>query len=132
MDANSVSRWLTQGGVGSVTSQDNTLFIQLMKNAKVRDWFLRRMGKLLATTLSAENVKACFTEQGKAIYEEMQRTCERWGWSFSSWQKNMNKVLKFAEERPVKLMGYFQKAFKLSDAEMWDYFGEAIEKAQQG
>ena len=82
VDANSVSRWLTQGGVGSVTSQDNTLFIQLMKNAKVRDWFLRHMGKLLATTLSAENVKACFTEQGKAIYEEMQRTCERWGWSF--------------------------------------------------
>lgn len=56
VDANSISRWMADGGVGSITKQDNTLFVELMENAKVRDYFLTRMGELLATTFSTENV----------------------------------------------------------------------------
>ena len=130
LDSNSVSRWLKSGGVGTITTQDNTLFIALMKNAKIRDYFLTRMGRLLATTFSPENVVSRFMARAELIYPEMERTCVRWGWSIKTWQKKGAAAVQYARTRPVKLIGYFKSAMDLSDAEVQKYFGEALAAAQ--
>ena len=39
-----VKAWLEGEKVGTITDQSNLLFSKLMKNAGLRDWFLRRMG----------------------------------------------------------------------------------------
>ena len=104
-------------------------FVELMKNARVRDYFLTRMGELLATTLSTESVTQRIMERSRALLPEMERNCARWGWSLSTWKRFGTKMVRFAEERPLKLIGYFQKSMGLSDQEMQKYFGAAVAKA---
>ena len=130
VDQNSVSRWLTAGGVGSITEQDNTLFIALMKNEKMRDYFLTRMGELLATTFSTENVTRKIEERVRILQPEMEQHCARWGWKTSRWEKYVRHMANYAKNRPMKLIGYFQTTLKLNDEQMEHYFGEAIRKAQ--
>lgn len=130
VDANSIARWLKSGGVGSITAQDNTLFIRLMKNAKLRDYFLTRMGRLLATSFSAQNVTAKIRARYKLLKSEMALNCRRWGWSTSTWKKYCAAMVKYAQSRPTKLMGYFRKTLKLSDKQMKKYFGDAMAKAK--
>lgn len=126
VDANSVSRWLTPGGVGSVTTQDNTLFIAMMKNDALRDYFLTRMGELLATTFSAENVSGRILERYQLLQPEMQLHSQRWGFGLSTWKRYSTAMYKYSIKRPGKLMGYFQSTLNLSDEDMQKYFGEAL------
>ena len=126
VDANSIARWLRSGGVGSITTQDNTLFIRLMKNAGMKDYFLTRMGELLATTFSADNVTGKIRERTKALNAEMKRNCKRWGWSTSTWERYVSAMTKYAKSRPGKLMNYFKKTMRLSDGKMDRYFGAAL------
>ena len=130
VDRNSINSWLTPGGVGTVTAQDNTLFIELMKNDKVRDYFLTRMGELLATTFSTENVLAKIQERYDILLPEMEMHCERWDWSLSSWRNYGNKMVSYARERPAKLIAYFQETLNLTDAQMQTYFGAAMAKIE--
>ena len=126
VDANSPARWLDSGGVGSITAQDNTLFIELMKSPAMRDYFLRRMGQLLATTLSADNVVERITERYQLLEPEMAKNCKRWNWSVKTWQNYCKRMASYAKARPNKLIGYLKKTFKLSDAQMEEYFAEAM------
>ena len=122
VDRNTPRDWLTPGGVGTITQQDNTLFVRLMGNAEVRAQFLRRMGDLLRTTFSAENVVGRIQARYNLIAPEMEANCARWGWSVSTWQKAGGKFVSFARSRPQKLVEYLTQAFGLSEAEARDYF----------
>ena len=123
IDSNSPSRWLKSGGVGTITSQDNTLFIALMKNEKMKDYFLTRMGKLLSTTFSADNVVAKLRERCTALQTEMQLTCKRWKWSYDTWKRYCTRMAQYAQTRPGKMVEYLKDAFHLSDAQAEKYFG---------
>lgn len=131
VDANSIKRWMTPGGVGSVTSDDNTLFIALMNNSKVRDRFLTRMGELLATAFSSENVCGKIMDRYDILRPEMDRHCKRWNWSVSKWDKQCKRIYRYATTRPGKLMGYFKDYLDLTDEDMQHYFGPALEKAEK-
>ena len=122
VDRNTPRDWLTAGGVGTITQQDNTMFVKLMANAETRDAFLRRMGDLLRTTFSAENVVARIEARYNLIAPEMEANCARWGWSVSSWQKAGSKFVSFARSRPRKLVEYLTVSFGLSDAQALEYF----------
>lgn len=127
-DKNSVSMWLGGGKVGSVTQQDAELFRKLMLNTEMRDYFLTRFGELLATTFSSENVFGLISDRYSAIKDEMEKNCERWGWSYSTWVKYVKSIANYAIERPGRLVEFCTSAFELSDAEVQRYFGAAIEK----
>ena len=122
VDRNTPRDWLTPGGVGTITQQDNTMFVKLMENAETRDAFLRRMGDLLRTTFSAENVVARIEARYNLIAPEMEANCARWGWSLSTWQKAGAKFVSFAKSRPKKMVEYLTIAFGLSDAQAEEYF----------
>ena len=128
VDRNSINSWLTPGGVGTITQQDNTLFIALMENAGIRDYFLTRMGELLATTFSTENVLQKIRERYDILLPEMEMHCQRWGWKLSTWQRYGNNMVKYAETRPAKLIGYFKETLNLTEDQMQKYFGAAIAK----
>lgn len=126
-DKNNVSMWLSDGnGIGSITKQDNTLFRELMRNEKMRDYFLTRFGELLATTFSAERVGPMIENQYNLISEEMKRTTKRWEWKYETWQKRARTMYNYAMSRPAKLLDYLQRGFHLSDEQMQHYFGETI------
>ena len=126
IDRNNVKDWLRESKVGTVTSQDATLFCKLMKNSSLRDAFLTRMGQLLATTFSADNVLGKIRARYDLIQEEMALNCKRWDWSTGTWNRYVKAMAKYASERPVKLAGYLQEAFGLSDAQARKYFGDLI------
>lgn len=119
---------MNSGGVGSITQQDNTLFIELMDNAKIKDYFLTRMGELLATTFSAENVTSKIYARYQILEPEMKKNCRRWDWSVDTWKNFGNKMISYARSRPAKLIGYFQDEFHLNKSQMQKYFGAAMAK----
>ncbi|MBQ6375170.1 MAG: lamin tail domain-containing protein [Clostridia bacterium] len=123
IDRNNVNDWLKNDKAGTITSQETTIFVRLMKNAGMRDYFLKRMGQLLSTTLSAENVVGRIKERYALMAPEMKANCERWNWSVGTWTRYVKKMAKYAQGRPRKLAGYLSDTFDLSKAEEEKYFG---------
>ncbi|MBQ8110067.1 MAG: CotH kinase family protein [Clostridia bacterium] len=122
VDRNMARDWLIPGGVGTITQQDNTLFVKLMENAQLRDAFLSRMGQLLRTTFSAENVISRFKARRDLIAPEMAANCARWGWSVDKWRGECDKFESYAITRPARLVEYLGMAFELSEEESLAYF----------
>ena len=123
-----VSDWLHGDSAGSITGQSNGLFKALMGNAALKDYFLTRMGQLLATTLSAENVTARIQRRYDLLLPEMPANCKRWDWSMNTWKRYGAKMVRYAQSRPAALIGYLADDFHLSDAQRETYFGEALRK----
>lgn len=131
-DKNNARVWLEQEGrVDAMTQQDNTLFYRLMQNDAIRDQFLRRMGELMTTTFTPQNVISRLEARYNAIADEMEKNCARWGTSYSGWQKDVKKLAEYASTRTEKLIGYFQLTFRLTDAQVQDYFGAALANCRQ-
>lgn len=128
---NPVKVWLS-GTAGTITSQDTSLFRGLMKNADMRDYFLTRMGELLATNLSARQVVAKIEARRDLIKEEMEYNCKRWKWKYSFWEKSVNRIIECAQARPAKLVQYLTEAFNLSPDQVQRYFGTAMAQMEEG
>ena len=123
--ANNVKAWLS-GTAGTITSQDTSLFKGLMKNSEVRDYFLTRMGELLASNFSGPAVTARIEARRDLIKDEMVYNCKRWKWKYSYWEKSVDRIVAYAQARPAQLIQYLQESFKLSDSDTQRYFGEAL------
>lgn len=130
LDRNNAGDWL-KDTVGTITTQTTTPFKQLMSNDAVRDYFLTRMGVLLATTLSTENVVAKIDRRAELMQDEIKRNCKRWGWKKASWERYVNEMKSYARRRPGLLIKDLCKTFKLSDMEQQLYFGDAMAKIVQ-
>ena len=128
LSGDNVKGWLEGDTVGSITSQSNVLFRSLMKNASMRDWFLRRMGQLLATTFSAEHVTGMIRERSEILQPEMAAECKRWSWSLETWKHYGRRILNYAKQRQKNMIEYLSEDFHLSDSQIQDYFGEALAK----
>ena len=127
--ANNVKSWFNDK-VGSTTSQETLPFRKLMQNAEVRDRFLTRMGELLADNLSSQNVVSKIEARRDRIAAEMEYNCKRWKWKYSDWEKNVARIIRYAQARPARMVQYCQEAFKLSDSDTQKYFAEAIAAIQ--
>ncbi len=126
LDGDNVAGWLEGDTVGSITGQDNLLFKSMMKNAALRDWFLRRMGQLLASAFSAENVTAKIQARYALLEPEMEAECKRWGWTTANWKRYVQRMARYAKRRPENLIQYLTADFRLTEAQAQDYFGAAM------
>ena len=117
-----VAAWLEGESVGAITDQSNLLFRKLMKNAGLRDWFLRRMGELLATTFSAENVTRKIQARYTLLEPEMEAECKRWNWTTATWKRYGQRMINYAKSRPANLVNYLTADFKLTDEQAREYF----------
>ena len=131
-DTNSINRWLTPGGMGANSRTDNTLFIACMKNPRFRDEFLTHMGQEMATTFSTENVVRMIRERYEILEPLLPEQLARWNTSAEKYQKELKFLINYAVERPMKLLKYFSTTeyLKMTTEEMYKYFGEALEVAQ--
>jgi hypothetical protein len=126
LDGDNVAGWLEGDTVGSITGQDNLLFKSMMKNAALRDWFLRRMGQLLASAFSAENVTGKIQARYALLEPEMEAECKRWGWTKANWKRHVQRMARYAKSRPKNLIQYLTEDFRLTEAQAQDYFGAAM------
>ena len=126
LSGDNVTGWLHGDTVGSITEQSNVLFKKLMSNAGMRDWFLRRMGELLATTFSAQHVTSLIEARYAVLQPEMAAECKRWNWSVATWKRYGARMTSYAKSRPKNLIKYLTDDFHLTDAQARAYFGEAL------
>lgn len=130
-DTDSIRRWITPGGMGNMKRTDNTLFIGCMKNPRFRDEFLTYFGEQMATTFSTQNIYDKVMARHALLEPELEKNAERWDIPVSKYTSAVKYFLKYALERPTKLLGYFQGALNLSEADMQKYFGAAYEEIQR-
>lgn len=126
IDKDTPAMWLDDEPAGTITTQDNTLFREMMKNDGLRDRFLTVMGDLLATNFSARNVAQKIYDRYETLAPDMDAQCARWGTSVSTWKNYVKNMLLYAEKRPQKLIGYLTSAFSLTDDEVSHYFADAL------
>ena len=128
---NSVRSWMTSDGeVGSITPQSNVLFVALMKNDEMRDWFMTRFGELLATNMSSQSVLAKIELEYNLLEPEMEMECARWDMSQEKWKSRVMDFAKEASTRTATIIAQLIDRFELSDEEAQRYFGTAM--AQEG
>ena len=128
---NSVRSWVSSDGeVGSITPQSNVLFVALMKNDQMRDWFLTRFGELLATDLSSASVLAKIEMEYGLMEPEMAMECARWNMSQEKWTSRCADFATEASTRTATIITQVIERFELSDEEARHYFGTAM--AQEG
>lgn len=131
-DTNSISRWLTPGGMGTEKRTDNSLFIACMKNPIFRDQFLSYFGEQMATTFSTENLLELIDERYARMEALLPEYLKSINMGEENYRQQLEKLREYARTRPWKLLEYFDKVFKFSDEEKQRYFAAAVEKIRQG
>ena len=132
VDTNSFLRWLTPGNKGEGLKADNTFFIACMKNDTFRDRFLTCFGTHLATDLTSENMVSLFKERYDLLMTILPDHFERWDESESHYNKEIGKLVEYAQSRPVRLLQFLKASdeLNLSQSDMEKYFSGAMEAAQ--
>jgi len=125
-DTNSWKDWLGEDGCGLRDATDNTLFVALMENDGMKDYFLRLLGQRMATTWSGSVLAQKIDDRKALLDPEMPATYSRWNNSLSRWEEKVADLRAYALSRPAKLIGYIADYENMTDAEIEDYFGEAL------
>ncbi len=155
-DTNSINRWVDPAGMGNSMRTDNSLFVALMDYEPFYDKFLTRLGELMSTDLTTQNVINKVNERIDILMPEMEQHMAEWqaivdGWiadgvdtlpvknvldkyefDMAKWKSELNRFIKYAEERPAKLMQYLTNErndhfYPLTKEQMQKYFSGAMQ-----
>ena len=129
VDTNSVSRWLTPGGMGNGNRTNNSLFIACMKNDTFRDRFLTHFGEQLATTFSTESILKRFEDRYNALKPILPDQLARWDHTEADYASAMKALIDYAKSRPRRLLQFLKycEYLNLSQSQMEHYFGATME-----
>lgn len=119
---------------------DNTIFRTVLKVPEYRDMFFRKLGDIFQT-FTTDYMMAVLDACVEELYPdyEMKLHFMRWAEShdkmvasewpttydsaYAYWQKHVNQLRNVLKKRPTLLWEMVQEHFKLTDAQMLDYFG---------
>ena len=123
-ESNFVEEYFDPRGHGSGNAFDTTLSCALLKNEEWRALFLERAGYHYRETFNTEHVLSRIDEIVVAIEPEMQRDRERWGLSYTAWQRQIETVRDYARVKPANYRAEIQEITGATDEEMQRYFGD--------
>lgn len=109
-------------------SFSNALIQSLMRNSEFKDLYLTRMAHHLSTTFSQETVLQTLDKMVEQLDPEMERNCERWGPSYETWQKNIERIRNITTgsanqpSRASTVLKELRSTLSLSDQDMEKYF----------
>ena len=115
-----VKNYTNPGGTGS-GSLSTELINALLKNPQFRENFLRRFAWQIENIWSTENVSARANELENLLQPEMQKDCDRWGYSYNNWLGSVEALRQFPEKRTPRIIEFLQDYFDLTDQQMEDY-----------
>ena len=96
----------------------------MMENKEFRQRFLERLGELMETTLSDENVLARIDYYEQLLEPEIRRERARWGSSYEAWQGRVQEMRDFlANGHARKMVDALTRLIGLTRAERDTYFG---------
>ncbi|MBQ7091880.1 MAG: CotH kinase family protein, partial [Clostridia bacterium] len=113
------------------------LFNALLQNSQWKDAFCRRFAELLNTTFTPEKVKAAVDMLYATVESEIERERTKFNGetfmgqtqhaechgSYDSFVREVERIRKFADERPAKIKADLKEALSLSDSYMQEVFG---------
>lgn len=117
----SVLRYLNNNGIGEADTTSKTFAARLIHNEEFREKFLTRLAWQMNTIWTEENILARMDEILVMIEPDMEKECERWGTSYSSWQNSVEIMRVFAKKRNGYLLEQIQSWFSLTDEQMRAY-----------
>jgi hypothetical protein len=105
--------------------QHKMLSKNIIKNPQFREKFLSRLSELLGTTLSTENVVKRIDELAAELDPEVRRDRIRWNYSYSGWQKEIQRMRNFILEFDYtgEIVNRMRKYLNMTSAEVDHYFG---------
>ena len=136
--ANGIKVILNPKGTGVNHAIDNTLIRKILENKDMQDKFLRRFGEIfqqLTTEVMLRQIDTCYA----LLEPEMMMHFDRWAAlnlkSISSdqpqtvdgclryWNTRVDRLRNVVKKRPTFCWDQVKEWFKLTDAQMIDYFG---------
>ena len=136
-DFNSPWSYTKTKGMG-LQNYNNTILLKLLEVPEYKDRFLRKLGDVFQT-FTTETMLSVLEPMVAQIQPEMTLHFARWAeehdqnvvseWpttadaAYRYWESRVNRLRNVIRKRPNKLWGFVQEQFKLSDAQMLDYFG---------
>jgi hypothetical protein len=118
---NTIKEYTNPNGTATGSYVSTGLINALLKNSQFQEAFLRRFAWQIENIWSTENVSARADELEKLLQPEMQKDCDRWGYSYKNWLGSVDSLRKFPAERTPKLIAYIQEYFGLTDGQMEAY-----------
>ncbi|GHU74486.1 hypothetical protein AGMMS49992_16070 [Clostridia bacterium] len=130
--------WLDPKGAGSL-DYDNVIIRKLLSVPYLKEQFLKRYGELFQTVFVPERMIALARSMAAEIEPEMSMHFNRWAgensWAlgieapkspegaYAYWQSRLSRLENVINKRNNLAWGHVQNWFKLSDAQMLEYFG---------
>lgn len=121
---NTFNEYTNPSGMGS-WNFPTVLLRNMMKSSEFKSTFLERLSYNLNNTWAYKNVEKRIDEVIDEIgKEEFKKNAERWGNSYSHWEKSIKSMKTFAKNRNTYLVKYAKSYFNLSSSDVKKYFGD--------
>ncbi len=121
---NTFNEYTNPRGMGS-WNFPTVLLRNMMKSSEFKSIFLERLSYNLNNTWAYKNVEKRIDEVIDEIgKEEFKKNAERWGNSYSHWEKSIKSMKTFAKKRNSYVVKYAKSYFNLSSSDVKKYFGD--------
>ena len=121
---NTFVEYTNPSGMGS-WNFPTVLLRNMMKSSEFKNTFLERLSYNLNNTWAYKNVEKRIDEVIDEIgKEEFKKNAERWGNSYSHWEKSIKSMKTFAKNRNSYVVKYAKSYFNLSSNDVKKYFGD--------
>ncbi len=121
---NTFNEYTNPSGMGS-WNFSTVLLRNMMKSSEFKSTFLERLSYNLNNTWAYKNVEKRIDEVIDEIgKDEFKKNAERWGNSYSHWEKSIKSMKTFAKNRNSYVVKYAKTYFNLSSSDVKKYFGD--------
>ncbi len=121
---NTFNEYTNPSGMGS-WNFSTVLLRNMMKSSEFKSTFLERLSYNLNNTWAYKNVEKRIDEVIDEIgKDEFKKNAERWGNSYSHWEKSIKSMKTFAKNRNSYVVKYAKSYFNLSSSDVKKYFGD--------
>ena len=117
----SVAAHLQPQSLYAMDTTSKTLILTLLPNEEFKEQFIRRIAWQMENVWTEENINGRIDEISAMIQPDVQKDCERWNVKYSLWESSVEHLRTFAHDRNRYFIGFVQKYFKLTDAQMRQY-----------
>ena len=104
---------------------ETVLSTSLLENDDMRDLFLSRLSYYMTEVFTTDKMTAAIEELYETMKPEMEKHFERWPdhGSVESWERHVERLRTWVQQRPQYVVQGAQEYFDLSDAQVQELFG---------
>ena len=113
-------------GTGVGDAFETTLSTALLANDDMRELFLERLSYYMTNVFTTDKMLASIEDYYTQMKPEMEMHYERWPeqGSVESWERNVERLRTWVQQRPQYVLQGAQDYFNLSDSQMRELFGD--------